>query len=50
MICLAPAGLAGGEFRLGESLASPLGQVPTCQSGSPWAPNVGISDLMAAAG
>ena len=48
-MCVAVAGPAAGELRLGESLASRFGQVNACQSQNPTAPSVGIADLMGAA-
>ncbi len=49
VMCVAVAGLAVGELRLGESLASRFGQVNACQSQNPTAPCIGIADLMGAA-
>jgi hypothetical protein len=48
ILCLAIAGMAGVELRLGEFLAARLGQTTARQTDSPAAPNVSISDLMAA--
>jgi hypothetical protein len=49
VLCLAIAGTAAAELRLGESLAGRFGQVITRRSESPQAPNVDVSDLMVAA-
>jgi hypothetical protein len=49
IICLAIAAVAGIEFWVGESLAARIGQTTALQTDSPPAPNVSISDLMAAA-
>ena len=49
MICAALAALVGFEFSVSESLAARIGQTTSRQTDSPAAPNVSISDLMAAA-
>ena len=49
VLCLAVVGLAAGELRLGESMASRFGQVNAYQLENPQAPCMGVADLMAAA-
>jgi hypothetical protein len=49
VICLALVGMVGVAFSLGESLAARFGQSTARQMDSPPAPNVSMSDLMAAA-
>ena len=49
MVCAALATLVGLEFSVSESLAARIGQTTSRQTDSPAAPNVSISDLMAAA-
>ena len=49
LFCLALAAIAGGEFRIGESVAALFGQVTSRQAEFPQAPNVSLADLMAAA-
>jgi len=49
VICLALIGMVGGVFSLGESLAARVGRITARQTDTPAAPNVSISDLMAAA-
>jgi hypothetical protein len=49
VICLALVGMVGVALSLGESLAARVGQTTARQTDSPAAPNVSISDLMAAA-
>jgi uncharacterized membrane protein len=48
-ICLALVGMVGVAFCLGESLAARIGQTTARQTDRPTAPNVSLSDLMAAA-
>jgi hypothetical protein len=49
MICAALAAIVGLELSLSESLAARIGQTTARQTDSSTAPNVSISDLMAAA-
>jgi hypothetical protein len=49
MVCAALAALIGLEFSVSESLAARIGQITAGQTANPAAPNVCISDLMAAA-
>jgi hypothetical protein len=49
MVCAALAVLVGLEFSLSQSLAARIGQTTSRQTDAPQAPNVSISDLMAAA-
>jgi hypothetical protein len=49
MVCAALAAIVGLEFSVSESLAARIGQTSVRQTASPATPNVGISDLMAAA-
>jgi hypothetical protein len=49
MVCAALAAVVGLEFSVSESLAARIGQSSSRQTDSPAAPNVSISDLMAAA-
>ena len=49
MLCLAIVTIAGIEFGVSEFLAARIGQTTTRQTDSPAAPNLSISDLMAAA-
>ena len=49
MVWAALAAVVGLEVYLGESLAARIGQTTARQTDSPAAPNVSISDLMAAA-
>ena len=49
MLGAALAAVAGLEVYGGASLAAKTGQTTSCQNGSPFAPNVSISDLIAAA-
>jgi hypothetical protein len=49
MIYAALAAIVGLEFYLGASLAARIGQTTACQTDSQAAPDVNISDLMAAA-
>ena len=49
MISLAIAVLVGIEIQVSASLAAHIGQTTARQTGSPQAPNMSISDLMAAA-
>jgi len=49
MVCAALAALVGLELSLSQSLAARIGQTTARQTDSPAAPNVNISDLMAAA-
>jgi hypothetical protein len=49
MVCAALAAIVGLELSVSESLAARIGQTTARQTDSPATPNVGISDLMAAA-
>jgi len=49
VVCAALAAIVGLEFSVSESLAARIGQTTARQTDSPAAPNVSISDLMAAA-
>ena len=49
MLCAALAALVGLEVYLAESLAVQMGHTTAPQTDGPQAPNVSISDLMAAA-
>jgi len=49
IVCAALAAIVGLEFSVSESLAARIGQTTACQTDGPAAPNVSISDLMAAA-
>lgn len=49
MVCAALAAVVGLEFFLGASVAARIGQTTARQTDNPAAPNVSISDLMAAA-
>jgi len=49
VVCAALAAIGGLEFSSSESLAARISQTAACKTDSPAAPNVGISDLMAAA-
>ena len=49
MVCAALAALVGLEVSISESLAARIGQITARQTDSPAAPNLSISDLMAAA-
>jgi hypothetical protein len=49
MVCAALAAIVGFELYATESLAARTGQTTARQTDSPAAPNVSISDLMAAA-
>ena len=49
MVCAALAALVGLEVSISESLAARIGQTTARQTDSPAAPNLSISDLMAAA-
>jgi hypothetical protein len=49
MLCAALAAIGGLEVYLGESLAARMGHTTAPQTDGPQAPNVSISDLMAAA-
>jgi hypothetical protein len=49
MLWAALAAIAGLEIYGGASLVARTGQTTTCQTDSPLAPNVSISDLIAAA-
>ena len=49
MVCAALAAIVGLDLFLVESLASRIGHTTAPQTDSPAAPNVSISDLMAAA-
>jgi len=49
MLCAALAAIVGLEVYLGESLAARMGHTTAPQTDGPQAPNVSISDLMAAA-
>ena len=49
VVCAALAAIVGLEFSASESLAARIGQTTARQTDSPAAPNVSISDLMAAA-
>jgi hypothetical protein len=49
MLCATLAAIFGLEVYVGASLATRIGQTTARQTDSPAAPNVSISDLMAAA-
>jgi len=49
IVCAALAAIVGLEFSLSQSLAVRIGQTTARQTDNPAAPNVSISDLMAAA-
>ena len=49
VICLCIVGMVGVSFCLSESLAARIGQTTARQTDSPAAPNVSLSDMMAAA-
>lgn len=49
MVWAALAAVVGLEVYLGESLAARIGHTTAPQTDSPAAPNISISDLMAAA-
>jgi len=49
MVCAALAAIVGLELSVSKSLAARIGQTTARQTDSPATPNVGISDLMAAA-
>ena len=49
IVCAALAAIVGLEFSVSESLAARIGQTTAPQTDGPQAPNVSISDLMAAA-
>jgi hypothetical protein len=49
IVCAALAALVGFEVFISESLAARMGQTAARQTDSPAAPNLSISDLMAAA-
>ena len=49
MVCAALAAIVGLDLFLGKSLASRIGHTTACQTDGPATPNVGISDMMAAA-
>ena len=49
VLCLAIVGLVVAEVGFGQSLAMQVGQTTARRTDSPAAPNVSISDLMAAA-
>jgi hypothetical protein len=49
LVCAALATLVGLDVSLAEALAARIGQTTALQTSSPVAPNLSISDLMAAA-
>ena len=49
MVCVVLAAIVGLEFYLGLSLAARIGQTTTLKTEGPQAPNIDISDFMAAA-
>lgn len=49
LLCAALAAIIGFEFCVGESMAAPFGQVMARQADNPAAPDLSISDLVAAA-
>jgi hypothetical protein len=49
MVYAALAAIVGLEFYLGASLAARIGQTTACHTDSHAAPDINISDLMAAA-
>ena len=49
VVCLAIAGIAGVEARVGDSLAAQFRQAAARQTEGPQAPNVDISDVISAA-
>ncbi len=48
MVCGILAAIVGLDLFLGASLAARIGQTTGCQTDGPVAPNVSLSDLMAA--
>ena len=48
-LCLAIAAIAALDFRMGESMAERIGHTTGLRTDAPQAPNVSISDLVAAA-
>ena len=49
MVSAALAAIVGLEFSMSASIATQIGQATARQTDIPMAPNIGISDLMAAA-
>jgi hypothetical protein len=49
MVCVAIAAIAATEFVVSQSLAARINQTTVRQTDGPQAPNVSLSDLMAAA-